>query len=288
MGEYKLFRFGSLYLDETPQPISETYSETAHYQKGQKISIRDAVPGCAITWVKVKDANFLIADRNILYNINKKDLESQIVNLVLLNGWLYRVLLPEADFSDESKATWMHFLKQVGKDTLHFKGVRSFGTECNFHWSTNRPRKPVGFRPILMPVRPNVFSSGQVLTLDGQAFGIRQENMRLNRSGNINFEPVLYPLLTGENIASSKLLIDSGLLQNVSEMRAYTLLMDGRPVNQQTTVPTYKKGAKLELTDRFYGEKYLISWDIKNGCAYASRNILHNVPLEELYAQNLV
>mgnify|MGYP001039248915 CR=1 FL=1 len=293
MGNYKVFKFGSLYLDETPQKITDNCSEMPKYKDGQVVSIRDTVPGCGITWIETLDSGFLIADRNILCDISKGKLAMNIIgSLITLNGHLYRVRLPKVECTVASKTFWANFIYEVGKKAFHWHGLRSYGSEHNFDdWAGKGTSTDYGcgFRPVLEPIKPNTFVSGRTFVLEGQTFGLRQENVRSNRAGFINFTPVLYPLLTGKNIVSSEELVDCDVLQGISEMQAYTLLMDGKPVNQQTKAPIhYKRGAKLELTDKFFGKKYLITWAIKNGCAYTSKSILNSVPLEDLYGQDLL
>ena len=66
----------------------------------------------------------------------------------------------------------------------------------------------------------------------------------------------------------------------------YTLLMDDIPVNQflelgQKPVE-YLKGAKLEITDKFFGKDYLIPWKINWGIAIADRPILTGVTQKDL------
>jgi len=130
------------------------------------------------------------------------------------------------------------------------------------------------------------FTSGSLVTLDGIVFGVRQEDMAERKEGCVNFAPILYPIKEFQN---NKTLVDSHVFDGVRHMRAYTLLLDGKPVSQVVkNVPNYKPGATLELTDRFYGEKYLIPWRIVCGCARPTRTVLANVPLDALRAQYLL
>lgn len=72
----------------------------------------------------------------------------------------------------------------------------------------------------------------------------------------------------------------------------YTLLMDDVPVDQTRVVaenpPKYKKGARLDITDKFFGSNYLISWRFFHGTAIASTPILYGTSVEDLVDNNLL
>ena len=84
------------------------------------------------------------------------------------------------------------------------------------------------------------------------------------------FIPTLFPRMgTGHDIFRA---LESQRVQ------MYTLLMDGEPVPQDREEPyEYKKGAELEIADRFFGFAYLISWELCHGLALAYRPILRNI-----------
>lgn len=291
---HKLFKFGTLYLDGVPQEMPDDITKTPHYQAGQAVSIGDTAPGCTLTWVEALDAGFLIADRNILYGISKDELKKIVGTQVVLNGWLYELRLPTVESNGTSKAFWTNFTYQISKAAFHWGEALSYGTDHNFDdWSgsgvSDAPNLPVGFRPVLVPICPQVFTSGKIFVLDGQEYGLRQENLAVNAAGHTNFTPVLYPLLPDMSDTGAGRLVDCNRFKGMKTMRAYTLLMDGKPVNQQTKTPVhYKWGAELELTDKAYADKYLISWEIKNGCAYAARTLLNSAYDNCLYEQGLM
>ena len=56
-----------------------------------------------------------------------------------------------------------------------------------------------------------------------------------------------------------------------------------KPVRQDRDNPVfYKKGAKLSLTDRFFGQEYLIPWIAEKGMLVAQRNVLKGVDTKNL------
>ena len=58
----------------------------------------------------------------------------------------------------------------------------------------------------------------------------------------------------------------------------YTLLKKGRPVRMDTNRKgKYQDVSQLKLTDRYFGEEYLIPWTISNGIAVANKVLLQKI-----------
>ena len=67
----------------------------------------------------------------------------------------------------------------------------------------------------------------------------------------------------------------SGIL-NGEQIRMYTLLKNGRPVPMNPKQKrVFKDMSQLKLTDKYFGDEFLIPWVISNGIAVASRPLLH-------------
>lgn len=117
------------------------------------------------------------------------------------------------------------------------------------------------------------------LVLDGQLFeAFDVEASSTTRS----FVPTLRPI-NAEGKFDSSVFREFCLGDRV---KMYTLLMDGVPVNQFLVLGqkpvSYQKGATLTITDEFFGEDYLINWQIHHGLAIAEAPILSNVTGEDL------
>lgn len=51
----------------------------------------------------------------------------------------------------------------------------------------------------------------------------------------------------------------------------YTLMEGGHPIHFEAAI---KDANKLTLTDRYFGNEYLVPWVISNGVAVAAKSIL--------------
>lgn len=118
------------------------------------------------------------------------------------------------------------------------------------------------------------------VTLDGQLFRVYDAEATPYTS---TFMPVLEPL-------DSKGKFDNGVFSSFllgDHVKMYTLLMDDVPVNQFLVLgrglETYKKGAKLIITDKFFGEDYLIDWEIVHGLAIAAAPVLTGITAWDIY-----
>lgn len=115
--------------------------------------------------------------------------------------------------------------------------------------------------------------------LDGQLFRVYDAEATPDTS---TFVPVLEPLDSKGNFDGS---VFSGFRLGKRVMM-YTLLMDDVPVNQflvSGEPESYKKGAKLSITDKFFGEDYLIAWEIIDGLAITAAPILTGITAWDIY-----
>lgn len=313
MGYYELYKMGTLYLGDDPQGRSSIYWGRDD-RDGSDISIRDTYPhdpSKTLTWVRTMGLNYLMCKAPCLRRVSWNDLkhagfvEGKVIEL---NGWLYRCRMPRGSQDDPSHLKeWNNFVRFAGgspnlleweynafwsADCESPRSLYAFASSSKSAISTRRVLVPkanrldMGFRPLLEPLKAMELTSGSVVTLDGAKFGLRQEDLAIRKEDCVSFAPVLYPI---KAVQDGKTLVDSHLFDGIHHMRAYTLLLNGKPVSQTNkSAPKYKPGAALELTDKFYGEKYLIPWKIAWGCARPMHTILANVPLEVLRTQNLL
>lgn len=114
----------------------------------------------------------------------------------------------------------------------------------------------VGFRPALEPLSSDTPAPN--INLDGIEFHLS------SIPGGEGFYPILQP--TQNNVFKN---IPVG-----DRVRMYALTENGRPVHMDEQV---KDITKLTLTDRYYGDEYLVPWVISNGVAVASQSLKQQI-----------
>lgn len=121
--------------------------------------------------------------------------------------------------------------------------------------------------------------------LEGQQFEVGDPHRERRPD---SFLPILRPLDSLGRLDYSVF----GKRQSEERVMMYTLLMDAVPVDQTGVLtkkpPKYKKGAHLNITDKFFGPNYLISWRFSDGIAIASTPILYGTSDEDLADNNLL
>lgn len=279
---YDIFKFGALYQGGEVQNIPQAPTSTGdvpRYNGKESILIGPAKSNESITWVKPHGQNLLIADRVVLSAISWDDLnQNGFVNgvVVILGGQRFRCRLLQAGTISGGPNEWDHALDETCEkdylwhwDEMSFWGVgetkqakrcvvrgyysaRFCGTEETITRNEN-----VGFRPVLEPLGPIVPSINS--QFDGLAFRLSYI------PGGDGYCPVLQPGLKE---------VFAGFPDGY-RTKMYTLLKDGRPVRMDTGQRSkFKDLAQLTLTDRYYGDEYLIPWNISNGVAIANRTLV--------------
>lgn len=153
--------------------------------------------------------------------------------------------------SVNAKGTQQHTF--VGRMTPNFFGAISDGMK-----SVN-----VGFRPILEPTRVRRSKAVSSCVLDGERFFMEQ------MPGEVNgFTPILTPALRPlfKQIPNGKV------------VKMYTLLYKEKPVHpnsKDNIVITAREAECIKLTDKYFGDEYLIPWIISNGVAIASKALAY-------------
>lgn len=300
---WEKFLFGQLYLDGKPQhvPIDPTdKGDIPSYQNEQTISIMDANDDNAITWVKPDGMNLFVADRVLLNQIGWDNLcDAGFVQgkKVHINGLPYRCRLMLVHKQNKDTSEWDEIVDATTDfdGVWHWKNVYFWGTDdmCSpagysvrgynlakgyYYYAGYIKKTFIGFRPVLEPLAADKLPSGKTIILDGQRFMVSQ----LQRTAEGIFYPQLMPL---------EATLFKGIADG-SKIRMYTLLCDGEPVQQNTAIilPKAKQMAAVELTltDKYYGDEFLIPWVISNGIAIADKAVLRGVHPRALKLQGLL
>lgn len=272
--EYCIFKFGAIYLDGIlqPNPLKPRWrGDIPKYYGKSNISIGTANKK-GITWVKPNGLNLLVADRVLLTCMRWDDLERNGFvqgKKITVDGQKYLCRLPQIGKVKGVSNEWDQILDITGEkdslwhwDTMYFWGADYSGSARNvrgwqsaryFHYhSDTYKNSTIGFRPILEPMCVDNPSTN--CKLDGVDFQLS------SIPGGVGFCPMLQPIQMDvfKDIPSGK------------QIRMYTILANGKPIRIGDGV---KKSAKLTLTltDRYFGDEYLVPWIITNGLAVASQ-----------------
>ena len=275
---YSSFEFGVLYLGNkiqyTPQ-IPTSIGDVPQYDGQATISIGAAKNKKNITWVKPDGQNILISDRVLLVTVSWDDLERNGMvsgKLIVIDGQFFNCRLLQVGKSDGVPNEWDKILDETGEDNdlWHWENMFFWGQESiaygtvlhsvrgyssarfwTYHYATSRS-VGVGFRPALEPLPsdtpiPNI-------KLDGIDF-------QLTSLPGGNFCPILQPV--NKDVFSD--------IMVGSEVRMYTFLNNGHPIPFGEPV---KDASKLTLTDRYFGDEYLVPWTISNGVAVVNKSLI--------------
>ena len=286
MAKFDVYLFGTTYLNDKPQsvPKNPMYGgDIPDYSGNSAITIGATVLGKTITWIRPHGLNLFVADRTLLAHISWEDLyKSSLVKgqWTVINGQCFLCRLLRVGESPERPNEWDDILNITGpKDSLwHWKNMPFLGADTAIarpehrvtrghhsarNWSfinASYRSSTVGFRPVLEPLGPNSEITPDC-KLDGMDFCLS------NIPGSEGFCPILVP-------------VDGGVFRDVpkgQQVRMYTLLKDGRPVRMDTNRKSkYQDDLQLELTNRYYGNEFLIPWTVSNGIAVASRILLQH------------
>lgn len=279
---YDVFQFGALNLDDKIQPVPQKplyEGDIPEYDGKAAISIGSSEKGEGITWIKPDGCNFLIADRVLLTNVSWEDLnKSGFVkgNPILVDRQYFNCRLLQVGKHKNASNEWDKALDETGKDNLlwhwyemyfwgadvsvceaSMRAVRGWVSACYWgNYSSTVRYLIIGFRPVLEPLPsdnpiPNI-------NLDGEDFQLT------SFSGSDTFCPILQP--TRADVFKD---IPAG-----SKVRMYTLMENGHPIHMEEPV---KDTSKLTLTDRYFGDEFLVSWAISNGMAVVSRSLKQQI-----------
>lgn len=280
---YDIFRFGALYVDNKIQPIPQQpilTGDVPSYDGHSRISIGPTGQEQCITWVKPYGSNLLIADRVLLDSVSWEALDRSgfiTGKPIRINGQHFRCRLLRVGEKKGDPNEWDKTLDETGdaeSDTLwHWAAMFFWGIDValnassrvvrgyysarySYSYNTGTKRGEVGFRPALEPLPSDVPIPN--INLEGIGF-------QLSRlPGNDAFYPILQP--TQEDVFKDILV--------GGKVRMYTFMEDGKPIHAGAAV---KDISKLTLTDRYYGDEFLIPWVISNGVAVASQSLSQQI-----------
>jgi len=293
---WEKFQFGQLYMGKEALRIPQKpryNDDIPSYIEGKELSIRTAVDD-AITWVKPDGMNLFIANRALLNNISWDDLNAAGFvdgKAIIIDGQLYRCRLLQVGTKENEPNEWDTILDKTDEsNTLwNWKGCFFWGKDILRDHSAHRvfrghhsarywyvisvPKRytNVGFRPTLEILTADPLLTGKVIELEDQKFLVSQLQGAIHKV----FYPQLSPV--GANPFVN--------IANGTAVRMYTLLCNGKPVQQNGKKPPTRTKGELSLTDQFYGDEYLIPWVISNGIAVASRPVLQGISPDALKDQ---
>lgn len=279
--DYDIFKFGVLNLDGKIQPVPQSLTDGDYipqYDGKAAISFGASVSEEGITWIKPNGGNLLVSDCVLLASVSWEDLnENGFVagKTVLFNGQHFRCRLLQVGEKEDVPNEWDKILDKTNIDDAfwHWKDagfwgadISAYGTEralrvyrgyysarfCDNLISASYRDVRLGFRPALEPLSPD--NPTPNINLDGVDFQLN------SLPGGKNFCPILNP-------------IQGDVFKDISagdKVRMYTFTEDGHPIHMDEPV---KDPSKLTLTDRYYGDEFLVPWVISNGIAVASQSL---------------
>lgn len=281
--ELQKFTEGRIYLDGIPQrlpTVATEHGDIPSYVQGQTISVGNTCDGGGITWIKAPDKNLFIADRVLLSNVTWHDLNrAGFVDgkLVSIDGKLYRCRLMRGGLGASKQSEWEQLIKSTTEenDVWNWHDMFFWGEDIADHnieqrvlggyisatnWTSDFGdirSDDIGFRPVLEPiVFDNPFSSIPI-SLEGQDFLLA----RLHNS----FDGTNYLRLWPKDASMFCEIPDGSTLQ------MYALLASGSPIYQGAPRAVRGElGKQVTITDKFYGEEYLMTWSICDGMAVAA------------------
>lgn len=306
--KYRKVTMGTLHTNgQALQSITDNSRLRPQYDGKSDVVFGDTQEGSAITWVKPDGVEYMVADRTLLCNISWVELDRLGYvegysgyaqgRMVIIDGRLYHCRLLEEDefiLDDEWTVALLH--TNIKKELWHWQDtqfwmrrtrgksyipITSGGKRCNIteEMGPETTQTTIGFRPALFPAKVDMLYRGGCLALDSQPF-----QFYLATSGTGSDQGMCLVLAP---VQSSRLMVHNSAilsgLEGHKSLKMYTLLMEDIPVPQDGRSPVkYKPGAHLTLTDRFYGEKYLISWDVVDGLAFSTEDVLSQVSRDDL------
>lgn len=300
-------------MDGVPRSIT---TRVLPFDSCDDFEVKDSVQYQEISWIKPDGLDFLMAAHPLIREICWDEL--RILHYIegkkiMIDGLPFLCRVPTmGQTEDDEDNEWAKCLKAAGTDddsVWHWQNFYSYGQENNLNQdnldasinqvasmrgyynaqkfaqiNTSSFSLFAGFRPLLEPL-PFISAEGhlgKLVELEGQPFYC--SNFKPKLSG---FRPKLVPVKkAGDGSWMFDLAAFGELHDEVKHVRMYFILMDGVPLRQDMPrPPVYKHGTKLELTDKFFGEQYLILWRIESGTATALQEVLQKIAGAELEEQ---
>lgn len=274
---YSVFKFGALYLDDKAQLVPQKPIRNGDIPQYDEniISIKSGEQGNTITWIKPDGLNIFVADRVLLTNVSWENLNRNgfvAGKISLIDGQLFRCRLLQVGKDGRTSNEWDTVLDKTDLDNSlwHWQNIHFWEADVSpyrtsrcvvrgyvsarywfYHNATHR-NVDVGFRPALEPLLSDIPTPN--INLEGMDFQLS------TLPGGDTFYPILQPMQ--EDVFKD---IPVG-----GKVRMYTFLEGGKPIHFGATV---KDTSKLTLTDRYFGDDYLVPWVISNGVAVTIRSL---------------
>ena len=321
---YQIFKFGSLLVNsEQFNPGEAPANGNGFMSVSLNFADTPNSPTQTLTWIQPDGCKFLICDRVLLTGTSWARL--QVLDYdggkkVSIDGNIYYVRMPTRKEwkaalrscgvitnsgmqrkGEEQTRALLHLSTSLNalfpfswtKDTETTPENKTMAFACGeiseIQFAAFQTPTTVGFRPILVPEKKNteLYRSQSVIILDGQTFSIEFPASIEHGSSRAEFRPTLVPMKESSDNGGYK--PDTGVfsaLEPGQSVRMYSLTMDGQPIliQEDSTYP-YKPGAALSFSDHYYGDKYLIEWNIRDGKAVASWPILRDISKDEIMEQ---
>lgn len=280
---YSIFRFGALYLSCEEQAVPRNPTTTGDIPEYYSaiIGFLHAISGPPITWIKPDGLNLLIADRVLLNCVSWTTLNENGFasgKQMIYDNQRFRCRLPQLGPDEDTPCEWTDVLSVAGAENsiwhwtdMYFWGSDAVpwrksatraicggtgigrGSACRWDYAKESEiSEDVGFRPVLEPL--GAVSAAPNCKLDGADF-------HLSGLPGDGFCPILQPVRSD---------VFADILDG-QRLKMYTFMENGRPIQMDRPI---KDTSKLVLTDRYYGDEYLVPWTISNGVAVASQSLL--------------
>ena len=284
---HDIFQFAAPFVGAFAKKIPEYPSwdgDVPSYRSLGPISIMSVPDTNTITWIKPNGLNVLVADRVLLSNVSWLALETnQFIQgqLLSIESQNFLARLPHAGTIELTSCGWdcisLNEWDQILDITgdyyslWHWSGIYFWSGDWDGesqnrvvrgwtgprHWCQSEPNHQshnVGFRPAL-EIFPDIYPKKNCV-LEGMDFQMT------SIPGSMDFCPVIQPIR--QDVFAN--------IPNGHKVHMYTLLENGHPVHPDDT---FRDKACLKLSDKYFGNEYLIPWTISNGMAVADKAILH-------------
>lgn len=284
---YSIFRFGSLYLESIARNVPQkptvhgdipSYRTIPHtHPNNPQVSIgsTSVTDSKVISWIKPDGMNLLVADRVLLTDVSwweLNDLGFITGKTTTIDGHTFLCRLLKVGVNKDVANEWDDILTETSKrdllwhwDDIYFWGADESAYEapvrvvCGHSSAGHRSyanasyQYPhIGLRPVLEPLPSDAPTPN--ISLDGVDFQLT------SLPGGKGFCPILQP-------------IQGDVFKNIpagGKVRMYTFMDSQRPIHIGEPI---KETTKLTLTDRYYGDEFLVPWTISNGVAVASTSL---------------
>ncbi len=274
---YVIFHFGSLYFGDKVQNVEQNQGrdrKPVSYDGLSDIFIGGTAPMAAIHWVKPSGMNLFVANRVLMTSVSWDDLAQNRFTQgqkIWIDGQLFRCRLLQVGMGEGGPNEWDRILDEAGEaNTLwhwadyYFWGSdvpdrRKRGADCairGYYGARIRGSAPdnsrantIGFRPVLEAIPSDILHDPCIL--DGEKFYVSSV------PGDKMYCPILQPL-ESDNFKS---VLDG------KQVKMYAILEDGQPLRAGDE---FKDRRNLRITDKYFGDEFLISWSISNGVAVAN------------------